>query len=41
MPKDTMGHNWVLLKAGEDPSAYAMAAISAKDEELSAEGPRR
>jgi azurin len=32
MPKDTMGHNWVLLKAGEDPTAYAMAALAAKDE---------
>jgi len=32
MPKDTMGHNWILLKAGEDPIAYATAALSAKDE---------
>ncbi|HEV2949607.1 MAG TPA: plastocyanin/azurin family copper-binding protein [Gemmataceae bacterium] len=32
MPKDTMGHNWVLLKAGEDPIAYATAALAAKDE---------
>ena len=32
MPKDTMGHNWVLLKADEDPMAYATAALSAKDE---------
>jgi azurin len=27
-----MGHNWVLLKAGEDPMAYATAALSAKNE---------
>jgi azurin len=32
MPKDTMGHNWVLLKADQDPIAYATAALSAKDE---------
>ena len=32
MPKDTMGHNWILLKADEDPIAYATAALSAKDE---------
>ncbi|HWZ94662.1 MAG TPA: plastocyanin/azurin family copper-binding protein [Opitutaceae bacterium] len=32
MPKDTMGHNWVLLTADEDPIAYATAALSAKDE---------
>lgn len=32
MPKDTMGHNWVLLKVGEDPVAYATAALSAKNE---------
>jgi azurin len=29
-PKDTMGHNWILLNAGADPGAYANAAISAK-----------
>lgn len=29
IPKATMGHNWVLLKLGEDPSAYASAAITA------------
>jgi azurin len=32
MPKETMGHNWVLLTADEDPVAYATAALSAKDE---------
>jgi azurin len=30
MPKDSMGHNWILLKAGSDAAAYAMAAIPAK-----------
>lgn len=30
--KDGMGHNWVLLKAGADPMAFAMTAISAKDQ---------
>src|SRR5690348_6266359 len=30
MPKEAMGHNWVLLKAGMDPQAYANAAINAK-----------
>lgn len=29
-PKDAMGHNWVLLKKGADPQAYAMAAIPAR-----------
>jgi len=31
MPKNGMGHNWVLLKANADPNAFAMAAISARD----------
>jgi azurin len=26
LPKDVMGHNWVLLTAGTDPVAYATAA---------------
>jgi len=30
MPKEAMGHNWVLLKAGVDPQAYASAALTAK-----------
>lgn len=30
-PKEVMGHNWVLLKAGTDVDAFALAAISAKD----------
>ena len=30
MPKEAMGHNWVLLKAGVDPQAYATAALTAK-----------
>jgi azurin len=32
MPKEVMGHNWILLKAGNDPAAYANAALSAKGE---------
>jgi azurin len=32
MPKDAMGHNWILLKAGIDPVAYANAAANAKAE---------
>jgi azurin len=30
-PKEVMGHNWVLLKAGSDPAAFSTAATSAKD----------
>ncbi len=30
-PKEVMGHNWVLLKAGTDVDAFTAAAISAKD----------
>ena len=29
-PKEAMGHNWVLLKAGVDPVAYANAAVNAR-----------
>jgi len=32
MPKEAMGHNWVLLKAGIDPQSYANAAVAAKAE---------
>jgi azurin len=32
MPKDVMGHNWILLKAGSDVSAYATTAVVAKGE---------
>ena len=32
LPKDAMGHNWVLLKAGVDPATYAKAAANAKAE---------
>lgn len=32
MPKEIMGHNWVLLKAGSDPAAYAAKAMSAQKE---------
>lgn len=31
LPKEAMGHNWVLLAAGTDAMAFAMAAASAKD----------
>lgn len=27
LPKDIMGHNWVLLTAGTDPVAFATAAV--------------
>ena len=30
-PKEVMGHNWVLLKAGSDVAAFDAAAIQAKD----------
>lgn len=31
LPKEAMGHNWVLLAAGTDAMAFAMAAAGAKD----------
>ncbi|MEN9636251.1 MAG: hypothetical protein RL077_4655 [Verrucomicrobiota bacterium] len=31
LPKEAMGHNWVLLKAGVDLAAFATAAMTAKD----------
>jgi azurin len=31
LPKEAMGHNFVLLKAGTDVAAFATAAMSAKD----------
>jgi azurin len=31
LPKEAMGHNWVLLKAGTDVTAFATAAMTAKD----------
>lgn len=31
LPKEAMGHNWVLLKKGADAAAFAMAAMTAKD----------
>jgi azurin len=31
LPKEAMGHNWVLLKAGTDVAAFATAAMTAKD----------
>lgn len=30
LPKDVMGHNWILLTAGQDPNEYAAAAVGAK-----------
>jgi azurin len=30
-PKEVMAHDWILLKAGSDPAAFAAAAIQAKD----------
>jgi len=29
LPKEVMGHNWILLKAGSDSATYAAAALSA------------
>lgn len=31
LPKDAMGHNWVLLQKGADKAAFAEDAIAAKD----------
>jgi azurin len=31
MPRDAMGHNWVLLKKGADATAFATAAMTAKE----------
>ncbi len=31
LPKEAMGHNWVLLKAGTDAMAFGMASMTAKD----------
>lgn len=31
MPKETMGHNWVLLKKGTNVDEFAQAAIQAKE----------
>jgi azurin len=33
LPKSVMGHNWILLRAGKDGSAYAAAAANAKGED--------
>lgn len=30
LPKEAMGHNWVLLKAGTDVNAFATAAMTSK-----------
>lgn len=29
LPKNVMGHNWILLQAGQNPDAYAAAAMVA------------
>jgi azurin len=31
LPKEAMGHDWILLRAGTDPDAYSRAAVAAKD----------
>ena len=31
LPKEAMGHNWVLLKAGTDPMAFGAASMTAKN----------
>ena len=31
LPKEAMGHNWVLLKAGTDVAAFATAGMTAKE----------
>ncbi|HTQ30589.1 MAG TPA: plastocyanin/azurin family copper-binding protein [Opitutaceae bacterium] len=31
LPKEAMGHDWILLKAGSDAEAYDRAALAAKD----------
>jgi azurin len=31
LPKDGMGHNWILLDSDAEASPYAMAAIAARD----------
>lgn len=33
IPKEVMGHNWILLKAGSDAAAFSAAAATAKDTE--------
>ena len=33
VPKEVMGHNWILLKAGSDAAAFSAAAAAAKDTE--------
>jgi azurin len=33
LPKEAMGHNWVLLKAGTDPMAFGAASMTARDKD--------
>lgn len=33
MPKEAMGHNWVLLKKGADATAFATASMTARETE--------
>ena len=37
-PKEVMGHNWVLLKAGTDAAAFDAAAVAAKATDYIPEG---
>ena len=34
LPKEAMGHNWVLLKAGTDVAAFSAASAAAKETEF-------
>ena len=38
LPKEAMGHNWVLLKTGNDPMAFAAASMTAKATEYIGQG---
>jgi azurin len=31
LPKEVMGHDWILLRTDADPEAYSRAAVAAKD----------
>lgn len=37
LPKEAMGHNLVVLKAGNDPAAFALKGVSAKDKDYIAD----
>lgn len=38
LPKQAMGHNWVLLKKGKDVKSFAESAIAARDNDYIPEG---